>query len=90
MRIAQIAPLAKSVPPRLYGGAERAHEFDVLHCHIEPPLHFPLFRALKMKTVADMPLLSISDSRRTPVPALNWLATVYHGLSPGVSCRRPR
>jgi glycosyltransferase involved in cell wall biosynthesis len=107
MRIAQIAPLAESVPPTLYGGTERivsylteelvalghdvtlfasadsatrarlvpcapralrldprvrdplphllcmlervrqlAHEFDVLHFHLDPPLHMPLFRAL--------------------------------------------
>jgi glycosyltransferase involved in cell wall biosynthesis len=164
MRIAQIAPLAESVPPRLYGGTERvvayltdelvrlghqvtlfasadsatsarlvpctprslrldpavndplphlilmlervrqrAHEFDVLHFHIEPPLHFPLFREFKWKTVTtlhrrldvpdlqpllrefgDMPLVSISDSQRAPAPDLNWLATVYHGLSPHV------
>jgi glycosyltransferase involved in cell wall biosynthesis len=31
-----------------------------------------------------MPLVSISDSQRQPVPELNWLATVYHGLSPHV------
>ena len=135
MRIAQIAPLAESVPPRLYGGTERvvAYRTEELvrlghqvtpfasgdsassarlvpctpralrHFHIEPPLHLPLFRPLEGKTVttlhgrldlpdlqpllaklADMPLVSISDSQRAPAPALNWLATVYHGLSPRV------
>jgi glycosyltransferase involved in cell wall biosynthesis len=115
MKIAQIAPLAESVPPRLYGGTERvvsyltdelvrlghevtlfasadsttharlvacapralrldasvrdpiphlllmlervrqrAHEFDLLHFHVEPPLHFPLFRGLADKTVTTL------------------------------------
>ena len=115
MKIAQIAPLAESVPPRLYGGTERvvsylteelvrlghevtlfasgdsttrarlvtcapralrldpgvrdplphlllmlervrqrAHEFDLLHFHVEPPLHFSLFRGLANKTVTTL------------------------------------
>lgn len=115
MKIAQIAPLAESVPPRLYGGTERvvsylteelsglghevtlfasgdsstrarllacapralrldpgvrdpmphlllmlervrqrAHEFDLLHFHIEPPLHFSLFRGLASKTLTTL------------------------------------
>lgn len=32
---------------------------------------------------AEMPLVSISNSQRAPMPAANWLATVYHGLSLG-------
>ena len=32
---------------------QRAHEFDVLHFHLEP-LHFPLFRALADKTVTTL------------------------------------
>jgi glycosyltransferase involved in cell wall biosynthesis len=31
----------------------------------------------------DMPVLSISDSQRGPLPQANWQATVYHGLPPG-------
>ena len=163
MKIAQIAPLAESVPPRLYGGTERvvsyltdelvrlghdvtlfassdshtaarlvpcsphalrldprvqdtlphhllmlervrarAAEFDVLHFHVEH-LHLPLFRPLAHKTVTtlhsrldlpelaplydefhDMPLVSISESQRRPLPNARWLATVYHGLPSGV------
>jgi glycosyltransferase involved in cell wall biosynthesis len=30
---------------------------------------------------ADIPLISISDAQRRPLPWLNWQATVYHGLS---------
>ena len=160
MKIAQIAPLAESVPPKLYGGTERvvsylteelvrlghdvtlfasgdsetsanlvacsrralrldaairdplapvtlmleqvrrrAPEFDLLHFHLEH-VHFPLFRPLARKTVttvhgrldlaelaplyrefSDMPLVSISDSQRAPLPGANWVGTVHHGLA---------
>ena len=163
MKIAQIAPLAESVPPKLYGGTERvvsylteelvrlghevtlfaagdsrtaaklipctpralrldprvkdplphlvtmlervrqrANEFDVLHFHTET-MHLPLFRPFAAKTVTtlhwrldipdvqplyeefrDMPLVSISDSQRRPLPRARWVGTVYHGLSPEV------
>lgn len=159
MKIAQIAPLYESVPPRYYGGTERvvsylteelvrqkhevtlfasgdsrtsarlvpccanslrldptvvdpiahhlvmverlfamAHQFDVLHFHIDY-LHFPLSRRSPFKQVTtlhgrldipdlvplyheypDMPLVSISDSQRAPLPWVNWQATVHHGL----------
>jgi glycosyltransferase involved in cell wall biosynthesis len=159
MRIAQIAPLAEAVPPKLYGGTERvvswlteelvrlghdvtlfaseesqtaaklvatcgkslrlqgidnhvpsnlvmldtvrrrADEFDIIHCHIDV-LQYPLFQDMPHKLVSTMhgrldlpdylpvykayphmPLVSISDKQREPMPpGLNWLATVYHGL----------
>jgi glycosyltransferase involved in cell wall biosynthesis len=159
MRIAQISPLAESVPPKLYGGTERivsylteelvrqghdvtlfasgdsrtsaelvpiwshalrlspqvqdtipyhmmmldevrqrAGEFDILHFHIDL-LHIPLFRDIRDRTVttlhgrqdlpdlqpfyrhfADMPLVSISDDQRRPLPSVNWAGTVHHGL----------
>jgi glycosyltransferase involved in cell wall biosynthesis len=159
MRIAQIAPLAEAVPPKLYGGTERvvswlteelvrqghevtlfasgdsetaatlvpgcakglrlqgigdhtasnlvmldavrrrAHEFDIIHCHIDL-LQYPMFQDMAHKVVSTMhgrldvpdfmpvykayphmPLISISDKQREPMPpGLNWLATVYHGL----------
>jgi glycosyltransferase involved in cell wall biosynthesis len=159
MKIAQIAPLAESVPPRLYGGTERivsflteelvrqghdvtlfasadsltsarlvsccstalrlnpavkdplphhvmlleevrrrAHEFDVLHFHIDL-LHFPIIRDFSARTVTtlhgrldvpdlqpfyqsfpEIPLVSISDDQRRPMPPVNWAGTVYHGL----------
>jgi glycosyltransferase involved in cell wall biosynthesis len=163
MKIAQIAPLAESVPPKLYGGTERvvsylteelvrlghevtlfasgdshtaaklvpcspralrldprvrdplphlvtmlervrqrAGEFDVLHFHTDT-LHLPLFRPYAAKTVTtlhwrldipdvqplyqefrEMPVVSISDSQRRPLPHARWVGTVYHGLSPEV------
>ena len=159
MKIAQIAPLIESVPPRFYGGTERvasylteelvrlghdvtlfasgdsvtsarlvscattalrlnpkvrdpipyymlmldrvrecADDFDILHFHIDQ-FHFPLFRPLAGHTVTtvhgrqdlpdlrplyfgfnEMPLVSISDGQRTPIPNANFVATVYHGL----------
>lgn len=30
----------------------------------------------------DMPVVSISDHQRIPVPQANWVATVYHGIPP--------
>ena len=159
MKIAQVAPLYESVPPRQYGGTERvvsyltdelvrqghevtlfattdsktaaelepvapgalrllehcqdplahhvllmdrvarrAHEFDVIHFHVDY-LHFPLLRLLQVPHVttlhgrldipdlvplysefADIPVVSISDDQRRPLPQANWQATVYHGL----------
>ena len=30
----------------------------------------------------DAPFWSISDSQRRPIPRLNWIGTVHHGISP--------
>jgi glycosyltransferase involved in cell wall biosynthesis len=159
MRIAQVAPLYESVPPKYYGGTERvvsylteelvrqghdvtlfasgdsetkarlvaacrrslrldkhcidqlahhtvmlehvfqqAAEFDVIHFHVDY-LHFPLSRRQPIAHVTtlhgrldipdlvpvyqefrDMPVISISNVQREPLPWANWQATVYHGL----------
>lgn len=158
LRIAQVAPLTESVPPKLYGGTERVvatltdelvakghdvtlfasgdshttatlaapvptalrlgkcvdplavhlllveqvaqreDEFDVIHFHIAP-LHFAIARRLTTPHVTtlhgrldlpdayplyseydDLPLVSISDAQREPMPDQNWVGTVYHGL----------
>jgi len=158
LKIAQVAPLIESVPPRLYGGTERVvswlteelvaqghdvtlfasgdskttaklhpvvpralrlegirnsvpynlimldqiarriTDFDVLHFHIDF-FHYPLFRNMADKIVTTlhgrqdlpelpdiyrafpaMPLVSISNHQREPVPPVNWMGTVYHGL----------
>ena len=159
MKIAQVAPLIESVPPRLYGGTERivsylteelvrlghdvmlfasgdsitsaelatcctralrldptvcdiiphfmlmidkvrerAEEFDVLHFHIDL-FHFPLFRSLAARTLTtlhgrqdlgdlkpfycrfgEMPLVSISNDQRKPLPQANFVATIHHGI----------
>jgi glycosyltransferase involved in cell wall biosynthesis len=159
VKIAQVAPLMESVPPRLYGGTERivsylteelvrmghdvtlfasgdsitsaqltgcvptalrldanvhdpipyhllmldrvrdaAEHFDIVHFHIDQ-FHFPLFKSMADRTVTtlhgrqdipdlkplylgfpDMPLISISDAQREPVPTANFVATVLHGI----------
>jgi glycosyltransferase involved in cell wall biosynthesis len=77
----------------------RAHEFDVLHFHIDL-IHYPLIRDFADRTVTtlhgrldlpdlkpfyaafpEIPLVSISNDQRRPLPAhLNWVGTVHHGL----------
>jgi glycosyltransferase involved in cell wall biosynthesis len=159
LKIAQVAPLYESVPPKLYGGTERivsyltealvelghdvtlyasgdsvtqaklrsvcpralrldkhsidanadhvflaekcfqeSSEFDVMHSHIDYGA-FPLLRRMATPHVttlhgrldvpnlrnlyrefADEPVVSISDSQRSPLAWVNWRATVYHGL----------
>jgi len=159
MKIAQIAPLMESVPPRLYGGTERVvsyltdelvhlghdvtlfasgdsvtsaklvpcvpqalrlddrvrdpipyymlmldrvyqrvDDFDILHFHIDQ-FQFPLFRTMAGRTLTtlhgrqdlpdlaplylgfpEMPLVSISDAQRRPVPNANFIATIHHGI----------
>ena len=46
-----------------------------LHGLVHPPDLEPLLREFD-----EMPLVSISDSQRRPLPWANWQATVYHGL----------
>lgn len=159
MRIAQVAPLMESVPPKYYGGTERvvsylteelvkqghkvtlfasgdsktsaklvpivdealrlkkgrvdpmahhvimlnrlnkmAHQFDVIHFHIDM-LHFAQHQYLMTPSLttmhgrldlphlptvfdefSDIPLVSISNSQRIPLPNANWIATVYNGV----------
>ncbi len=159
MKIAQVAPLWESVPPKLYGGTERivsyitealvrmGHavtlfasgdsvtgarleaicpqalrlntgifnrdapmmmlqerslgaegDFDVIHSHLDF-LGFPLARRNPRPVVTtlhgrldlpelqpvfreydEMPLVSISDAQRRPLPWANWQATIHHGL----------
>jgi glycosyltransferase involved in cell wall biosynthesis len=167
VKIAQVAPLAESVPPRRYGGTERvvsylteelvrlghdvtlfasgdsqtaarlvagapraqrpapgedplaalrpmlervrarAHDFDVLHFHLET-MHFPFFRDVQSKCLSTlhgradvpevsralrafpgMPVASISDAQRAPVPGARWMATVHHGLPAAVCPLNP-
>ena len=155
MRIAQVAPLYESVPPRFYGGTERvvawlterlvsmghdvtlfasgdsitkarlvpgckaalrldgacldpiphhalmvekvfsqAQNFDLIHFHIDH-LHLSLWRRERVPCVttlygrldlpdlvplyrefSDIPLVSISDAQRIPLPWVNWHRSV--------------
>lgn len=167
MKIAQVAPLHESVPPRLYGGTERvvsyiteelvslghhvtlfasgdsvtsaelipgcdralrldpasgdpiasqvlllekvfqeAHRFDVIHFHCDY-LHFPLSLRAAIPNVttlhgrldipalaplyreySKLPLVSVSNAQREPIPWAGWRATVYHGLPVGAAAPR--
>ena len=159
MKIAQVAPLFESVPPKLYGGTERvvswlteelvrqghditlfasgdsvtkarlvpicerslrldeqcqdelAHivlgleqvlkkesQFDFVHWHVDY-ICYPLVRRMQTPHVStlhgrldipdlvplyreysEIPVISISDAQRKPLPWINWQGTIYHGL----------
>jgi len=77
---------------------KRAHEFDVLHFHIDywpnsvfsrqpTPFLTTMHGRLDLAEFAavyrmfpDVPMISISDAQRRPIPDIGWAATVYHGL----------
>jgi glycosyltransferase involved in cell wall biosynthesis len=55
------------------------------HGRLDLPELKPLFQRFRTH-----PMVSISDSQRTPLPWANWLATVHHGLPPGLYSLHPR
>jgi glycosyltransferase involved in cell wall biosynthesis len=55
-----------------------------LHGRLDTPQLAPLYREFR-----DIPLVSISDAQREPLPWANWQATVYHGLPPDLHTFRP-
>ncbi|RME34170.1 MAG: glycosyltransferase family 4 protein [Deltaproteobacteria bacterium] len=50
-------------------------QLTTLHGRLDSPELAPLFREYR-----DMPLVSISNAQRRPLPFANWTGTVYHGL----------
>jgi glycosyltransferase involved in cell wall biosynthesis len=46
-----------------------------LHGRLDLPEHQPVFT-----TFSRVPVISISDAQRRPVPHAGWVATIYHGL----------
>jgi glycosyltransferase involved in cell wall biosynthesis len=46
-----------------------------LHGRLDLPEHQPLFT-----TFSTIPVVSISNAQRSPIPQANWVKTVYHGL----------
>jgi glycosyltransferase involved in cell wall biosynthesis len=58
----------------------RVPNVTTLHGRLDVPDLVPLYREFQ-----DMPVVSISDAQRRPLPWLDWRATVYHGL-PADSC----
>jgi glycosyltransferase involved in cell wall biosynthesis len=78
--------------------ARRAHEFDVIHAHLDY-FGYPLLRRLDTPSITtlhgrldlpelpalyavygEVPVVSISNSQRGPLPQANYVATVLHGL----------
>jgi glycosyltransferase involved in cell wall biosynthesis len=50
-----------------------------MHGRLDLPGLVPLYREL-----SDVPLISISNAQRSPLPHANWIGTVHHGLPPGL------
>src|SRR5712664_2104487 len=46
-----------------------------LHGRLDLPEHQPVFT-----TFASVPVISISNAQRRPVPQANWIRTIHHGL----------
>lgn len=63
----------------------RLGHVTTLHGRLDIPDLVPLYREYP-----EVPVISISDSQRTPLPWLNWQATVYHGLPPDLLPFNPR
>jgi glycosyltransferase involved in cell wall biosynthesis len=54
---------------------EQVPSLTTLHGRLDLPDLVPLYKEFR-----DVPLVSISDAQRKPLPGVNWLATVHHGL----------
>jgi len=50
-----------------------------LHGRLDLPELVPLHRQFPRQ-----PVVSISDAQRAPLPFVDWVGTVYHGLPPGL------
>jgi glycosyltransferase involved in cell wall biosynthesis len=55
-----------------------------LHGRLDLPEHQPVFH-----TFSKVPLISISNAQRRPVPHANWVRTIHHGLPEGLLTPRP-
>ncbi|MBV8053347.1 MAG: glycosyltransferase family 4 protein [Acidobacteriaceae bacterium] len=54
---------------------EQLAHATTLHGRLDLPDLVPLYRSF-----SDMPVISISDAQRAPLPWVNWQGTVYHGM----------
>jgi glycosyltransferase involved in cell wall biosynthesis len=57
---------------------------STLHGRLDLPEIWPVYRAHP-----DVPLVSISDAQRRPMPWANWAATIHHGLPERLLVPRP-
>jgi glycosyltransferase involved in cell wall biosynthesis len=55
-----------------------------LHGRLDLPEHQPVFT-----TFSSVPVISISNSQRRPVPQANWVRTIYHGLPEKLLAPKP-
>ena len=55
-----------------------------LHGRLDLPEHQPLF-----ETFSSVPVISISDSQRRPLPQAHWVRTIHHGLPEQLLTPRP-
>jgi glycosyltransferase involved in cell wall biosynthesis len=55
-----------------------------LHGRLDLPEHQPLF-----ETFSSVPVVSISNAQRRPLPQANWVRTVHHGLPEGLLTPKP-
>ena len=62
----------------------RRPNVTTLHGRLNIPELIPLYREFP-----DMPVISISNAQREPLPQANWQGTVYHGLPPDLHTYRP-
>lgn len=107
LRLSPIADWVATYALLIEHVAQRAHEFDVLHFHIDywpnsvfTRLGVPFVTTLhgrldlhEFKVVYNkfptVPLVSISNNQRKPVPDLGWAGTVYHGMPADLLVPRP-
>jgi glycosyltransferase involved in cell wall biosynthesis len=55
-----------------------------LHGRLDLPEHQPVFNVF-----SSIPVVSISNAQRRPVPQANWLRTIYHGLPENLLTPQP-
>src|SRR3982075_1299849 len=55
-----------------------------LHGRLDLPEHQPVFT-----TFSSVPVISISDAQRRPVPQANWARTIHHGMPENLLTPRP-
>ena len=63
---------------------EAVPHVTTLHGRLDLPDPVPLYHQFR-----DMPVISISNGQRGPLPWANWQATVYHGLPTNIYRFRP-
>jgi glycosyltransferase involved in cell wall biosynthesis len=56
-----------------------------LHGRLDLPDLLPFYKAFP-----EIPLVSISDHQRLPMPPVNWVGRVHHGIPPGMLAFNPR